>query len=730
MSKSAKLFIKIFVSVTVAGVIIALGVLAGALMGFIDTTSDLNIEDLNLHFTSFVYYKDPKTGEDVEFERLYGEQNRVWVDFAYIPDHLQKAAIAIEDERFYLHSGFDIKSTTKATFTYLLNHNSARGASTITQQLIKNITGDKDRSPLRKIQEIVRAVNLEQKFSKDQILELYLNTIYLSQGCNGVGSAANFYFDKEVKDLTIAESAALIGITQFPTKYDPIVNPQNNKEKQELILKKMLELSYISNEQYDSAVAEKLKFTSNSKTVSASRQSYFVDEIIREVLNDLEQKKGLTEPLATKMLYSGGLKIYSTIDPQIQEIMNSVYINDANFAKAPTKIQPESSMSIIDPYTGYIKGVVGGRGEKNASRTLNRATQTYRQPGSTIKPIAVYAPAIEHNIITPYSVYEDKKVQYGNWSPKNYYSGFKGFMTVKQAVDISVNTIPVQILEKMGVSTSYNFLKDKLGITTLSEQDKNLGSLALGGLTNGVSNIELAAAYSAFINKGIYNKPTTYTKVVDSSGKTVLENKQVGKVAFTEETAAIMTGLLKSVVDNGTGAAAKFSGEYSIGGKTGTTDNDVDRWFVGFTPYYVGVVWFGFDTPQTMSFYSANPTIPVWKRIMSEIHSKKKLSAKVFEKSPNVSYVNVCIDSGKLATEACGDRVRTDYFKKGTAPTQYCDVHKKVKICSLSNMVATESCPPELLISPQTDSDIKNKCNIHGAVHTSPQPSVAPDNTP
>lgn len=738
MPNSAKLFLKIFGSILLIGVIIALGVLIGAFTGLIDTTADLNIEDSQLSFTSFVYFADPKTGDDVEYERLYGDENRVWVDLADIPKHVQEAVVAIEDERFYLHSGFDMKSTSSAIFSYIFKGSSARGASTITQQLVKNLTGDKDKSPIRKVQEIIRAVNLERKLSKDQILELYLNSIYLSQGCNGIGSAANFYFDKDVKDLTLAEAASIVGITQYPARYDPIINPQNNKEKQELILKKMLELGYIDQKTHDNAVAQKLVFKSEAKKATNSKQSYFVDTIISDVLHDLEEQKGYTEPIATKMLYSGGLKIYATIDPDVQSAMDTVYENKASFPKAPGTVQPESAMAIIDPYTGEVKGLVGGRGEKAGSRTLNRATQALRQPGSTIKPIAVYAPAIEDNLITPNSIFEDKPITYGNWSPKNYYDGFKGNVSVKYAIEVSINTVPVQILEKLGVNTSYNFLKNNLGISTLVEQDKNLGSLALGGLTKGVSTLDLAAAYSPFVNKGIYTNPITYTKVLDSSGRVLLENKRVSNRAFSEQTASLMTSMLKGVVDNGTGALAKFSSNYSIAGKTGTTDDDVDRWFVGFTPYYVGVVWFGYDTPKSMGFLATNPTIPVWKKIMSDIHTKKNLAPKAFAGASGISLVNYCIDSGKLATEACandprGSRVRADYFKSGTAPTSYCTydhqtVAKTYKICSASNMLATEFCPPELIILATTPPPNNNPCNIHlgDKQMTNPTASVIP----
>ncbi|OQB15979.1 MAG: Penicillin-binding protein 1F [Firmicutes bacterium ADurb.Bin193] len=671
MSKSVKLFIKIFVGTTLIGIIIGMGILAGALLGFIDTTSDLNIDELSLNATSFIYYTDSKTGEPKEYERLYGEENRVWCDITDTPEYFRQAFIAIEDERFYKHSGFDIKSTSKAVFDYVLRRN-GRGASTITQQLVKNLTGDKDITPTRKIQEIVRAINLEKKLSKEQILELYMNTIYLSQGCYGVGSAADFYFEKDVSELTLAECAAIAGITQYPSKYDPIINPKNNKEKQELILGKMLELGYIDKQTYESAVAEPLVFVGKTREV-ASRQSYFADQVISDVLRDLQNIKGYSEAVAAKMLYTGGLRIYSTVDPVVQGIIDKVYADPKSFQTPPKGINPESAMVVLDPVTGGIKGIAGGKGEKTANRTLNRATQSYRQPGSAIKPVAVYAPAIENNLITPATVFEDKSLTFGSWSPKNYYSGFKGPVTMSYAIEQSINTIPVQIMERMSPSVSVSFMTNNLGITTLSSNDLNL-AIALGGVTKGISPLELTAAYAPFANRGIYTKPMSYTKVLDDKGKVILENKKVSKKAMSEQTATIMAYMLKGAVDFGTGASAKFNPAYSTAGKTGTTDNDVDRWFVGFTPYYVAGVWVGCDNPRSMSFFSGNPCIPVWKRVMQEVHSAKGLPSKGFGVSSGVVEATFCTFGGGIPNDLCPS-VKTAYFKSGSEPTEICTLH-------------------------------------------------------
>ncbi len=672
MSDSTKLFLKVFIGVTLTGIIAAAGVLGGALLGFVDSTKDLSINELSLNATTLVYYTDEGTGEQIEYERLYGSENRVWVDITDTPDHLGKAFVAIEDERFYKHSGFDAKSTLKAVYDYVLRRK-GRGASTITQQLVKNLTGDKEVKPTRKIKEIIRSVNLEKKLSKQQILELYMNTIYLSQGCYGVGSAADFYFGKEVKDLTLAESASIAGITQLPSRFDPVLQPENNKEKQELILTKMFQLEFIDKATYESAVSEELLFVGKSRE-EKSRQSYFVDQVINDVLTDLQNKKGFTETVAAKMLYSGGLKIHATVDPIVQNAIDKVYADPASFQKAPNGIFPESAMVIISPQSGEIKGIIGGRGEKTASRTLNRAVQSYRQPGSAIKPIAVYAPAIENNIITPATIYTDKAITYGSWSPRNYYAGFKGPIAMSFALEQSINTIPVQIMERMGTGVSLSFMQNNLGITTLSAADNNL-AVALGGLSKGITPLELTAAYATFANRGIYTKPITYTKVFDSNGKLILENKKQSHKAMSEQTATIMSNMLKGVVDYGTGAGARFNSAYATAGKTGTTDNDVDRWFVGFTPYYAATVWVGCDTPRSIAFFGANPCIPVWRKVMQQIHAEKNLAAKAFPVSSGIVSASYCINSGKLPGSNC-TAIRSSYFKSGTQPFSVCNEHE------------------------------------------------------
>lgn len=662
-------------------VVLLAAVVAGAALGFIDNSTDLIAQEYNLDFSSVVYYTD-ESGNPMELERLYAEQNRVWVDIENTPEMLKKAFIAIEDERFESHKGVDWKRTLGATLGYVFKGNSSYGGSTITQQLIKNITGDNDRSPIRKIQEIVRALNLEKKMSKDQIVEMYMNTIYLGQGCHGVQTAANIYYSKDVSELNLAECASIAGITQYPSKYDPLINYEEHKKKQELVLGKMLELGYITQEEHEAAVAEELKLVKGSANVGkAPVQSYYVDKVIEDVMYDLITQKNMSESAATKAIFKGGLKIYANIDPKVQKAMETVFENDNNFPGAAGN-KPQSAMAVMDPYTGQVKGIVGGRGEKPGNRVLNRTT-TLRQPGSAIKPLAVYAPAIEYGIITPGTLVEDTPLTIGNWSPKNADRDFLGPITARVALEKSRNIPAVRILDEVTVNRSFDFMTERLGFTSLVKSetradnkvysDKNLSSLGLGGLTDGLSVMEMTAAYATFVNGGIYTTPTTYTKVVDANGRIILENKAESKRAMSETTAYTMAQMLSGVVNYGTGGGARLASGIFAGGKTGTTDNDTNRWFAGFTPNYVGVVWFGYDSPKPMTGLG-NPCLSAWKKVMDSIH--QGIAVKQLNVPQNMVSRTICQVSGKIATEECEGNVRVDYFKSGTQPGTVCQSHE------------------------------------------------------
>lgn len=690
----------VFLTLFLVGIITG-GIVIGAFLiyvqQFIDPSIGQDLANVQQDLTSFIYYYD-KDGNEVELERLSSKENRVRVDLEQIPKYLQDAFICIEDKRFREHNGVDWRRTISATLNFFLPTGKVYGASTITQQLIKNITGDDTVSPKRKIQEIVRALKLEEQYEKDDILESYLNTIFLSQGCYGVQTAAETYFGKDVSQLNLAECASIAGITQYPTKYDPFLHPENNKERQEVVLNTMLEEGVITQEECEEAKAYPLVFNKEEvQKERESKQSYYVDQIIDQVLSDLQTEKKYSKNWAKQVLYSGGLKIYAAVDMDVQTAIEEVFVNEENYPEVKTEAKPEASMVVMDPYTGRVLGLVGGRGEKTLNRGLNRATQTYRQPGSSIKPISVYAPAIEYGVTTMGSVYDDSPYDIEQKWPKNYYSQSKGLMTVQEAVEQSTNTVAVKILAALKPEVSFQFMEEKLGVTSLRDKDPYLAPLALGGLTKGMSVLEMTAAYQPFVNKGLYSKPFTYYKVEDSEGNIILENKVESTPAVSEQTAFIITQLLRSAVQRGTATPAQM-GDMPVAGKTGTTNDDKDRWFVGYSPYYVGAVWFGYDTPEEIKVSGGNPALNLWKKVMVKIHDG--LESKSFEQPSGVVQANYCKDSGKIATAACnvdprGNRVRTAWYKEGTQPTESCDVHILTEICTESNCIASAYCPEE-----------------------------------
>lgn len=663
---------KVFVSVLVV-CLLAISVIAGAVVGFVDNSMDLIAEEYNLDFTSIIYYVDAETNQAREVDRVHRNENRVWVDIENVTPNLPNAFIAIEDERFREHSGVDIKRTFGAFVQWAMGKDSY-GGSTITQQLVKNITGDKDRSPIRKVQEIVRAMNLEKKMSKDQIIEMYMNTIYFGEGCHGIQTAASHYFGKKTSDLTVEECASLAAIVKAPSTYNPVKNAEKNKERRDVILNKMAELGMISEEERDTAKAKKISLKVGQTSTDVTNKdvkSYFVDAVIDDVIADLMEKENLTESEATNRLYTGGFKIYSTYDPVVQNAIDKVYTNSSNFPNSSV----QSAMVVIDPYTGHIKGMAGGVGQKTVPRGLNRATQSKRQPGSAFKPVAVYAPSVEYNVVTPATLVKDAPLTIGDWSPKNSGGKFLGMMTVRRAIEKSQNIPAVKVLRELTPEKSFDFLTQKLGFTTLVENETRKGkqvsdqtlSSALGGLTDGVTVEEMTAAYATFINSGMYNKPVTYTKVIDANGRVILENKVQNKRAMSEQTAYLMTNMLSGVTSRGTGTGAKLADVFTAG-KTGTTNSNKDRWFMGMTPNYVAGVWMGYDQPKSMS--GSNFCTSVFKKVMTEVH--QNVEEKEIKVPDGLVKRTVCQDSGKIAVERCTNTI-TDYFKDGTQPMKYCD---------------------------------------------------------
>ena len=668
-----------------------------------------SIDGFTLDQTSVIYYEDPKTGQDVVLRKLYGGANRTWVKYEDIPKNLIHACIAIEDKRFEDHQGVDWVTTLKACVKMFLGRGEA-GGSTITQQLVKNITGRDEVTVRRKLVEIFSALELEKKYTKKQIMELYLNVIALGENCEGVESASQVYFGKSVSELDLAECAALIGITNNPSIYDPYINADKNKERQVIILDQMLEQKYITQEQHDTAVAEELVLHNASGEASGDEDyySYFEDQVINDVVRDLSEKTGYDQTIVRKMLMTGGYKIYSTLNPDVQAAVEEVYQNLDNIPKTASSQQLQSGIVIIDNKTGDVVAVAGGVGEKQGSLILNRATQSYLSPGSTIKPVSVYAPALELGLITPATVMDDTPYSFTDarhW-PKNSDSIYRGLMNINEAVGLSINTIPVKLVAQMTPEYSFEFAKEKMGLSTLVSSyvnaagdtfsDVDLAPLAMGGLTRGVTVKAMAQAYATFANEGVYREARTYTKVVDSDGKVVLDNTQQSHVAMKDMTAWYITYMLENTVESGTGTAAQIE-NMTVAGKTGTTTSDFDRWFAGYTPYYTGIVWCGYDDPEevVLTDSSTNPAIVLWQKVMEQVHDG--LANKEFNKPTNVIECTVCRDSGLLMTDACredprGSRAVTVELSLYDVPTQNCDVHKEVEICGASGHVVNEYC--------------------------------------
>ena len=657
---------------------------------YVDGEFDLSSIDNSLNYTTTVYAM--KDDEVVELDKLHGAENRIWVNINDIPVNLQKAFVAIEDERFYKHNGVDLKRTVSAVLNYFNPFSKkSYGGSSITQQLVKNVTTDDDQAITRKIQEMRRAWYLESQYKKDQILEVYLNTIYLSQGCNGVQTAAQKYFGKEVKDLTLAECACIASITKSPTYYDPLINLENNKTRSANVLNKMAELGFVTKEEADAAKEETLVFKSGSTTTEkASVKSYFVDAVTEAVIDDLVEQKGYSEVYAESLIYSGGLQIYTTMDVDVQEDLDSVYNDPSNFPsiyykdKNGEKVGPQSAMAIIDNKTGAVVAIGGGIGEKTTARGLNRATQTFRQPGSSIKPLSTYAPAIEYgvsldgnNALSPSSMILDWYTDPAKKYPRNQSrveSNKK--VTLQAGVSQSLNTVAARVNIALGFERSLNFMVDNLGFTSIvtpemkkSRNDQNVASLGLGGLTTGVNVVEMSAAYATFPNEGTYIKPYFYTKVVDQNGRVILENKMESRTAMSKETARTMNQLLATAVSSGTGTPARL-GSTETAGKTGTTNDDNDRWFAGYTDYYSGVVWFGYDIPHTVYYSGQNPAATTWKKVMTKVH--QGLAYKSLEKPTTLVYREYCFQSGMLPGEKC-TMLATGQFLPDGVPTKVCD---------------------------------------------------------
>lgn len=693
--------------------IILTGIVGGAVFAYIRTAKPITADQLVIkNQTTYVY--DCKNNE---IFALQGVENREMVDSSEIPKYLKDAFVAIEDKRFYQHKGVDYRRFASAVINFILPGGESHGGSTITQQVIKNVTGEDRRSIKRKVQEAWRAILLERNLTKDQILEIYMNLIYMGENCYGVQSAAKTYFGKDVKDLTLAECASLAGITNLPAKYNPFTakGRENNIKRQKIILKEMLDLNFINQKEYDEAINQELVFAESNKRndKATSTQPYFVDQVILDVKRDL-MALGYTEDMAIKTIYNNGLRIYTTMDSDIQKAMDEVFLNEEYFTKVNknTSQSPQAAMVIIDPKNGQIKAMYGGAGEK-IGIPFNRATSLEKQPGSTIKPIAVYGPAVNEGIITAATVIDDVPVYMNGANkglyPKNADGSYAGLTTIRDAITRSVNVVAAKVWNNyLGADLSLEYLKR----VNINRDDERTVALSLGGLSKGVSPLQMAAAYVPFVNKGIYYEPTTYTKVEDASGNIILEKKPNYNIVYDEAAAFVMVNMLKDVVNSPDGTASRVkiqNGRMPTAGKTGTTDKNTNKWFVGFTPYYVGATWYGYDRNVSLSSAELNRAQTIWHAVMDKVH--KNLEPVDFEVPSGVVKKSICKYSGKIATELCykdqrGSAVRTEYFIKGTEPSEddTCDVHVLAKVCKDStdafgrNVLAGEYCPHDSVI--------------------------------
>ncbi len=647
-------------------------------------------------------------GEWVEWqeERLLGERNFEFVSLESIPQNLIDAFIAIEDKRFFQHNGVDWYRSLAACANYFLHFGGKFGASTITQQLIKNITGEDDISIERKIREISWALQLEKEFSKDEILELYLNIINLSDNCYGVGSASRRYFSKAPHELNLIECVCIAAITNNPSYYNPITHPENNKERRDVILSEMLAQGYISTEEFDENFNKDIRLTPDDSVIKSSVHSWYVDMVINDVISDLQAEKNMTKQGANALVFGGGLDIYIQIDREIQKIMENYYQNTANF---PSGDGAQSAMIIIDSQNGDILGVVGAIGPKNANRIQCYATDTLRPPGSTIKPLSVYAPAFERGVINYASVYDDVPYSFDNnkpW-PKNANGIYHGLSTMSYAMANSTNTIPLKILDELGISHSFYFLRDYLHLDDLIERgkDKNgafitdmdYAALALGQLNYGVSVRDITAAYSIFADNGLYHAPRSYSLVKNSFGEILLDKKATAERVISDGNAEIMTKLLEDVVWGGTANDLTLKNKVALAAKTGTTQDNKDRWCIGFTPSLICGVWYGYEYPKEIPRTEKNHFLSAFNTVLTRIYENNVRSVyadRKFEDSARLLEVNFCMDSGFLPSEAClydprGSRIKTGYFVKGTEPTKRCATHVLVKYDTICGGVAT-----------------------------------------
>ncbi len=682
LKKPLLVFYGILTTVALTGLIVVSYVLFNSI-STINGDLIVNLDEYkeNQNQTSFIYAYD-KDGNTVEIARLHGEEDRVWVDLDDMSPYMAEAFIALEDNRFESHRGVDWIRTIGVI---VVPQNLGQGGSTLTQQLIKNLTNQKDTTVVRKFNEILTALNLEKNYDKDVIMEAYLNTAYFGSGCYGVKTASEKYFGKDISELNAAECAVIASITQKPTAYNPLLHPEDNRVRQEYCLEMMWKKTgVLTEEEYNDAINYELIFTNSDKYVpdeskeqidinkEETNHSFYVDYVRQCVQRDLMEEYGYSKQQAADQILYGGLKIYAAVDLEVQKVLEDVYVNRKNFPNIKNKDgdKVQSAMTIMD-YSGRIVGIVGAADEKKGPLCLNRAANSYRQPGSTIKPLATYAPAIELNLIN----YSSKILDYaipvkGKLWPHNVNGtlGSKEEVTVEYAIQQSHNTVPTRIINyDLGIDTSFVFLRDRFHISKLDEvNDRSLSPLATGALTNGTTTVEMAAAYATFGNGGLYYEPYSYYKVTNSQGTQILLSNEepIGQQVISPETSDIVCELLQSVSTSKFGEAPNVR-KFQIMAKTGTTSKQNDRWFCAGTPYYVAAVWFGFDQQETLET-SGNPGGKIFMTVFDPIH--KGLPAKEFPKSKGTIQKSYCTVTGKLAGSNCSS-TKKGWYKITALPS-------------------------------------------------------------
>ena len=841
-SKLVLWLVKLVLVLFTVGIILSVSLGYGIFKGIIDAAPEIDVASIEPSgYATMVYDSKGNLTETL----VKSGSNRLEATYEELPQCLIDAFVAIEDSRFWSHHGVDLRSMIRAAVGILTN-NPAGGGSTLTQQLIKNnifAGGNEDsfgEKLERKLQEQYLAIQLEKIMDKEIILKNYLNTINLGNNTLGVKSAAKRYFGKDVSDLTLSEATVIAGITQNPTKYNPLSEKgqKNNEEKRRVILQYMYEQGKISKEDQEEALADDVySRIQNVDLVAQESQnpySYFTDELTEQVMTALQEKLGYTESQASNLLYAGGLSIYTTQDPDLQaivdeevnnpdnydvvyysvdyrlsiqhedetvtnysdETMKTYYRTDlgqtsydglfktkeeadaaiAAYKSAMTKegdtvlgevvyyiLQPQVSFVLMDQHTGYVKAVNGGRGTKEISLSLNRATNTLRQPGSTFKVLTAFAPALDTCGATLSTVYYDAPYTVGQKTFRNWYAkkGYMGYSTIRDGIVYSMNIVAVRcmmetVTPQLGVEYARNF-----GITSLTETDYNAAT-ALGGITKGVSNLELTGAYAAIANGGIYTKPVFFTKILDHNGKVLLENEPQTKRVLKDSTAFLLTDALAESMEssrmyaspgvslNSTSVPANIPG-MSNAGKSGTTTSNVDIWFVGYTPYYTAGIWSGCDDNQKFSAIGSSTSYHkrIWKQIMARAH--EGLADTGFPVPDSIETASVCRKSGMLPNPGVceadprGSAVYTEYFAKGTVPTQVCDHHVAITVCGESGGLPTEFCPLEsrhsrtVLVTPEGESGgtddsryaMPGPCTVHtqsAVVLPSESETAAPDN--